>query len=322
MIHPLNEYLTFTKKERTGIITLLVIILLLVLAPLAFPFFIKEKTYSTAEFENDISRLKIKQTDSNRHIAFRNFDENNYQNFYQPSYKNSYYKNQPTGELFYFDPNTATTADWQRLGVRDKTIATIQNYLSKGGHFYKPEDIGKIWGLHEDEVERLLPYIQIAEKERSYADNYQPNTNDEKPVYEKKTYTPSVVDVNIADTSAFIALPGIGSKLAQRIIAFREKLGGFYKPEQVAETFGLPDSTFQIIKPQLTISNTPMRQLNINTTTVDELKTHPYIKYPVANAIIQYRAQHGNYPSVNELKNIMIIDEALFNKISPYLKVE
>ena len=44
-------------------------------------------------------------------------------------------------ELFYFDPNTASAADWRRLGIKDKTIHTILNYLTKGGKFYKPEDI-------------------------------------------------------------------------------------------------------------------------------------------------------------------------------------
>jgi hypothetical protein len=47
------------------------------------------------------------------------------------------------------------------LGLRDKTIKTIENYLSKGGHFYKPEDLQKIYGLHDDEYERLKPYIKI-----------------------------------------------------------------------------------------------------------------------------------------------------------------
>ena len=49
--------------------------------------------------------------------------------------------------VFYFDPNTISSEDWRRLGVRDKTITTIQKYLSKGGRFKKPEDIAKIWGL-------------------------------------------------------------------------------------------------------------------------------------------------------------------------------
>src|SRR5690606_11783356 len=120
---------------------------------------------------------------------------------------------------------------------------------------------------------------------------------------------------------ALISLPGIGSKLSQRIITFRDKLGGFYKIEQVAETFGLPDSTFQKIKLRLVLNETSINQLNINTATIDEIKIHPYFKYAVANAIVQYRTQHGNYNSVEDIKKIMTIDTELFNKIVPYLKV-
>ena len=60
------------------------------------------------------------------------------------------------------------------------------------------------------------------------------------------------MDVNSADTTALIDLPGIGSKLALRIINFREKLGGFYAIEQLKETYGLPDPAFfPILKYQL-----------------------------------------------------------------------
>ncbi len=316
---PLKQYFIYTKKERTGIFTLLIVILLIAISPIFFSFFIKEKKYDFNQFQNEIAQLRIKQKDSNRaYTAYRNFDENNYQNFHQPSYQNNYYKNQPTGELFYFDPNTATAADWQRLGVRDKTIATIQNYLSKGGHFYKAEDIVKIWGLHEDLVERLIPYVQIASVA---SNNYPQNNNYEKPVYEKKTYAPTLIDVNNADTAALIALPGIGSKLAQRIITFREKLGGFSSVQQIGETYGLPDSTFQKIKARLTLGETALKQYNINTATIDELKQHPYIKYNIANAIVQYRNQHGTFASITDIKKIMIIDDVLYNKLLPYLKI-
>ena len=117
-------------------------------------------------------------------------------------------------------------------------------------------------------------------------------------------------------------MPGIGSKLAQRITAFRDKLGGFYKIEQVAETFGLPDSTFQKIKPRLSVNSSAIKKYNINTVTVDEMKTHPYIRYAIANAIIQYRNQHGNFSNVADVKKIMIIDETIFAKISPYLTTQ
>ncbi|MBI3884052.1 MAG: SDR family NAD(P)-dependent oxidoreductase [Sphingobacteriales bacterium] len=128
------------------------------------------------------------------------------------------------------------------------------------------------------------------------------------------------IDINSADSLALIALPGIGNKLAKRITTFRDKLGGFYTTVQVSETFGLPDSTYQKIKTKLIITTGP-KQLNINTATLDELKNHPYIHYQIANSIIQYRKQHGNFTAVIDIKNSMLITEEIFNKISPYLKV-
>lgn len=309
-----SNYFTFTKKERRGTIILLLLILFFITLPFLYPLFIKPKPADTSTFKNEIVTLKIKQQDTVKQFTQRNFDEENYQNYYQPSEKN--YTKNFKGELFYFDPNTATTADWQRLGLRDKTIATIQNYLSKGGRFYKPEDIGKIWGLHPDEVQRLIPYVQITPKENNY-----PKKDYETKTFDKPKNTISVIDINNADTTTLIALPGIGSKLAQRIINFRDKLGGFYKAEQVGETFGLPDSTFQKIKPRLTINHLTIKQFNINTASVDEMKTHPYIRYNIANAIVQYRTQHGNFSSVTDLKKIMVITDDVYNKVAPYLSL-
>ena len=309
-----SNYFTFTKKERRGTIILLLLILVFITLPFLYPLFIKLKPTDTSTFKNEIVTLKIKQQDTVKQFTQRNFDEENYQNYYQPSEKN--YTKNFKGELFYFDPNTATTADWQRLGLRDKTIATIQNYLSKGGRFYKPEDIGKIWGLHPDEVQRLIPYVQITPKENNY-----PKKDYETKTFDKPKNTISVIDINNADTTTLIALPGIGSKLAQRIINFRDKLGGFYKAEQVAETFGLPDSVFQKIKPRLTINNLTIKQFNINTASVDEMKTHPYIRYNIANAIVQYRSQHGNFLSVADIKKIMMVTEDVYNKVAPYLSL-
>ena len=69
----------------------------------------------------------------------------------------------------------------------------------------------------------------------------------------------------------------------------------------------------------LVVSNTKVKKININTVTKDVLKLHPYIRWNLANAIVEYRLQHGNYSDLNQLKQIAIMDEATFNKIVPYL---
>jgi competence ComEA-like helix-hairpin-helix protein len=310
------EYLSFTKKERTGIIILLGFILICVIAPFLYPYFIHDKVYDHSQFDKQISQLKIQQADSSSDKKFysKNFDENNYNNYYEPSERN--YSNLKS-EVFYFDPNTASANDWKRLGLKDKTITTIQKYISKGGHFYKPEDIRKIWGIRPELQDRLLPYVRIENQQKQYSSNY--NNKSYSSTYEKPAI--QAVDINVSDTSALIALPGIGSKLAQRIITFRDKLGGFYSVDQIKETYGLPDSTFQKIKSKLILTNTSVKKININTATIDEMKVHPYIRYNLANAFFQYRTQHGNFSSVADIKKIMIMTDEIYSKISPYLTV-
>lgn len=309
-----SDWFTVSKKQRNGMLVMLAIIVLSILARLMISWFIKPARYDHSEFEKEIAALKIKRADSTYTFKRKFEDREDSDQPYNQPYENRYNdKKEWKGELFYFDPNTLDQAGWQRLGVRDKTISTIKNFLSKGGKFYKAEDIKKIWGLNEELAGKLIPYIQIEKKEYAVTD---------KPVYEKKVYAPTVIDINTADTTAFIALPGIGSKLAQRIVSFRDKLGGFHTIDQVGETFGLADSTFQKLKPRLRLDNNTLRQVNINAATIDELKAHPYIKYTIGNALFQYRVQHGNFSSVKDLKKIMLVTDEVYNKLLPYVKVE
>ncbi|MBI2730930.1 MAG: helix-hairpin-helix domain-containing protein [Sphingobacteriales bacterium] len=318
-----KDYFTFTKKERTGIIVLVILVLILLFIPYLFPYLKKRPKHNNAEFENEIAKLKQLKIDSSQaHNLVRrtNNDDNDNDgqvDYYQPKKRND--EENRRGELFAFDPNTATGAEWKRLGIKDKTIQTIQNYLSKGGRFRKPGDLYKVYGLKEEDVTRMIPYVAIKSETVSETFKETPSI-----VYEnKKAKSFSVqIEINTADTNTLIVLPGIGSKLSQRIINFRDKLGGFYSVEQVGETFALPDSTFQKIKPNLICNTSLLKKININTADLNILKAHPYIRYALANVIIQYRNEHGNYNSVDDLRKISMMTDELFRKISPYLTIE
>ena len=309
----IKDYLSFTRKERAGIIFLSVLIFFLFILPVLFPYLRGTQRLDHTGFEKEMAALREQQTDST--YTFSQKAEDGFIPFhpYQRKWKGE--GNQYAGTMFYFDPNTATEAEWQQLGIRQKTILTISHFLEKGGHFRKAEDLSKIWGLHEDELKRLIPFIKIKSVPTEYA-----IPQKVYPRYEKRRYEPASVDINLGDSSAFIALPGIGEKLARRIIHFRDMLGGFYKKEQVGETFGLADSVFQKIRPFLLLNDPSIKQLNINTATIDELKLHPYIRFALARVIVEYRSRHGNFSSVTDLKKIMAITDEVFNKIQPYLK--
>ncbi len=135
------------------------------------------------------------------------------------------------------------------------------------------------------------------------------------------TKKPVITDINQADSTAWTRLPGIGSRLASRIVHFREALGGFYRVEQVGETFGLPDSTFQNIKPVLRVNDTNLIQIDLNSSAKELLQAHPYIRWQIARAIVDYRGQHGNFHSVDELLQLARMDSAKLERLKPYLMV-
>ena len=315
----IKEYFIFTKNERIGIYTLLVIIFICIMLPFLFPFFIRQKKFDHGEFDKAISELKKREDTS----AAKIITGSNYTSHYtHHTFTSGHSSNSSIeGELFYFDPNTISGLEWKRLGIRDKTISTIQKYLSRGGHFYKADDIRKIWGLHENEVNRIVPYIKIKDK-KAPGSFYSTNNiyhNEYKPFHkiEQKPF-----DVNVADSAMLDSLPGIGPRLAKRILTFRDKLGGFFSVDQVKETYGLPDSTFGKIKARLFVLDNGWKRININICTLDQLKAHPYIRYMLANAIIQYRAQHGPFKALEDLKNIMVITDEIYNKIISYISVK
>lgn len=315
------DYLNLTRKDRIAIITLTLIITGIFFLPELMPG--KSRSGPTATDTAWIASMKrIEQKAPGNDQSYRKYDDDN-SAAYQYDRPTGNYQSRSKGELFYFDPNTLNPEGWKRLGLRDKTIHTITNYVKKGGKFRKPEDLQRIYGLFPDEYERIAPFIKIQSwnESNSYKDLA---VKDPAPYQPPKTFTGrySVVDINTADTTALIALPGIGNKLATRIISFRDKLGGFYSINQVSETFGLPDSTFQKIKQYLKLENTPVRKININTATLDELKAHPYIRYVLANPIIAYRNEHGPFTKLEDLQKVMVVTEAAFLKLSPYISVD
>lgn len=143
------------------------------------------------------------------------------------------------------------------------------------------------------------------------------NKKFEPPWHSKKKLQP--FEINTADTSAFIALPGIGSKLAARIVLFREKLGGFYNIEQIREVYGLPDSVYLKILPLLKCEPGNIRKIAINTAEKETLKVHPYIRWNVANAVVAYRSQHGSFNSPDDLSRLENVDEDALKKMMPYI---
>lgn len=297
----LKACFSFTKKERIGIAALLSVIVFLWLIP-----FIPNDNEVFDEEEYQVFLSEIAQLSQPSDIRIPSNDSVG-----RSGSRVREEKFQPT--LFYFDPNTLSSDDWRRLGIPDKTAQIIRNYVAKGGKFYQATDLEKIYGLNKQDYHRLLPYVRIQERNVRNINS----GRDHNKSSEINNLHPILI--NSADSNAFRSLPGIGAKLSVRIIAYREKLGGFYTVDQIREVYGIKDSVFQLIKPWLKCDSLLIRKININTATPDDLKAHPYIKYQVGNAVIQYRNQHGSFGNEEDLMRLHVMSEDLLQKLRPYI---
>lgn len=156
--------------------------------------------------------------------------------------------------------------------------------------------------------------------------HYQPRTfprtaNYPLPTARFSQRKPLVILINTADSAAWEALPGIGPTLAGRLVRFRNKLGGFYSIAQVAETYGLPDSTFKKIQASLRLDSSSLKKLNINEMDEKSLGQHPYVRYKLARLIVQYRSIHGPFSHPGDLYNIPLVNDSIYRKLEKYISL-
>ena len=300
-----NEYhfLLFSRKEKYGIVLLILINLALAFLPNIYARVFHDPLPDQSILLKASAKLIELEVDS------PDYGHHQKQNFSQIRFK----EKEIEKRRFVFDPNTINDQQWKDLGVNEKTIRTIRNYLSKGGRFKKPDDIQKIWGLSPSGSAELIPWVKVASATENASTLFHESS------YHSKFQAIKLIDINTADSALFESLPGIGPSLARRIILFRNKLGGFYSIQQLSEVWGLQDSVFQKIKNRLDLKNGNIKKIDINAASIEQMKSHPYVGYKIALSIENYRKQHGPYHSLEEIQQLPQMDEKTYNKIIHYL---
>lgn len=164
-------------------------------------------------------------------------------------------------ESFRFNPNTVSVEDLCRLGFSQKQAQSIDNYRKKGGRFKKKSDFAKSYVVSDSIFRRLEPYIDIP-----------------------------LLDLNLADSAALDALPGIGGWFARAIISHRQNLGGFSYKEQLMDIKNLDMERYSALEELVTVSPQHVRAYPLWTLPEDSLRKHPYIRSrEAAHAIVLFR---------------------------------
>lgn len=129
-------------------------------------------------------------------------------------------------------------------------------------------------------------------------------------------------DINTACEDDLKRLYGIGPVRAKRIIAYRNRLGGFVNTKQYNEVYNLPADVIDRLQHHTFVKPGFVPQkIAINRASLQVLAHHPYLTYSQAKAIIAYKNQHGAFDEVKDLEKVKCIDASVITKVLPYLVV-
>lgn len=356
----IQDYFTFSRKERNGIVVLLLLVVLFVLASQLVFVFERPETGDVQQFLQEIAEFRQQQNEPKQQGELFIFNPNTIDSlaldsllvpaavkqnilrfrkkgghFFRSSdlrkiygMNDSVYNRlkpfifietensiqEPEKELpkktkilwRKFDPDTCNEKSWEQMGLTPKQSLIIERYKKAIGGFKTKEQLAKVYGIENDQMDSLLKYVKIKEQPIR-------QTKKNHPVENK------LVELNSADTIALKSLPGIGTVLSSRIIKYRNLLGGFYSARQLLEVYGVTPECLSEIEPLLTIDTLTIKKLDINFSSAGELAAHPYIGKNKGREIATFRSKNG--PIVNPLILFEkgVFEKQQFDKIRPYL---
>lgn len=354
----IQDYFTFSRNERKGIIILLVIIFLLAVANKVIFYFETPAKIDIDLLDTARSEM-ILFNDSINDLAAEN-------------------------KFFRFNPNTIDRDALDSLSIPEGIKRNVLKFREKGGKFYSETDFRKIYGVtdaifnqlapflvFENEIVRATPskrqselfsfdpntasdddFIRLGlhEKQIQTIRNYQSkggafrNAADFLKIYgisdsQKKNLADYIaigekenvkiekfaevakmqIEINAADSIELMKLPGIGDKLSKRIVKYRDLLGGFHTLDQLKEVYGLNEEVIRRINEFITVDPKRIRKVDLNFAEWNELARHPYIPKNTANQIIKFRTKYGSIQKSSVLLDSMILNIDEYARLKPYL---
>jgi len=300
----IRELFSFSKKERSGIVSLLVVIFILMVAGKLIPRFIPSEKTDFSKWEAEV-------------------------NAYLENSKTQIPKEKQL-QLVVFNPNEVDSVRLTEMGVPSKVTVNWLKYIAKGGRFRDKEGVKRVFGMTPALYEQLDSFILIPQASISKVGEGK-NANFVKPRNEYKRdtifpkYTPkskkesvSLMELNNADSVHLLEIPGIGPVFASRIIRYRNLLGGYYAVGQLKEIYGMREDNFTAVAQYFTADPTSLKTFNINFATMKELGRHPYIGFRTARKICNLRDKKGKFSSQEDLSSVVATDS--LKRLIPYVK--
>lgn len=205
----------------------------------------------------------------------------------------------------FFDPNTADIDRLTEFGFDRFQANNVIQFRKREGKFKSKNELLKIYGVDSVFYKAIEKHILIELPNEITS----LNSNRVNPH----------VELNSADTTELMKLAGIGFVYANRIIKYRNLLGGFHSTSQLLEVYNLPAETIKNIENSISVDTTLIKRIRINFAEYADLLRHPYLNKTQVATILKHRDINGPFQSIGQLETNGLIDTDTFQKLKPYL---
>ncbi|WP_282040605.1 ComEA family DNA-binding protein [Winogradskyella flava] len=274
----MKSHFQFSNQQRNGIFLLLAIIIVL------------QCIYNFVDFSDGEIPIDNQELDSFREeldsLRLVEFE-----------------KNEP--KIYPFNPNYITDYKGYTLGMSNEEIDRLHTFRESNQWVNSVKQFQDVTKVSDSLLASISPYFKFPDwvtnpKPKSNRYNNSFSNNSRPKAFVQK------VDLNVASASQLQKVYGVGEKLSERIISYRNKYkGGFVDDVELSEVYGLTPEVIERIKNEFTVK-TPraIARFNLNTATRDELVQVQYIDYEVANNIIEERTLREGFKSLDELTKV------------------
>ena len=198
-----------------------------------------------------------------------------------------------------FRIDTVSAAYLRAIGALTKRQAEVFIRWRDRSGFRDMEELRACYVIDDSVATALEPYILFPERDL---------TPWEEPV-----------ELNTADSARLRKVVGIGEKTVVRILAYRARLGGFYRVEQLAEVEGVTETNFEKILQQIWCDSNEIQKIDINFASPMRLREHPYVAPRTLRRLLKQRALKGGWNSTEELIEENILNREEAERLRPYL---
>nr|WP_321222292.1 helix-hairpin-helix domain-containing protein [uncultured Psychroserpens sp.] len=266
----------FTKKQRSGIF-LLIILILIVQCLYYFIDFSSEELKSNSQqiiiYKAEIDSLRLAKLQASKPVVFS------------------------------FNPNYITDFKGYSLGMSNTEIDRLHAFRATNKWVNSAKDFQKVTQVSDSLLTAISPYFKFPDwvtnpkPKANYTTSY---SNNSKP----KTFAQKQ-DLNTATAAQLKKVYGIGEKLSERIVTYRDKYGDFIADVQLQEVYGLSPEVIENVSKEFTVKSTkPIIKINVNEATIDQLVTIKYIDYEIAHNIIEQRTLREGFNSFDEITKV------------------